>query len=114
MDRFEKSSVEKTWTMHTPGKVILEQQGFRIESESGATLQGVFVTPESVSLTYEETENGGKIQATGGNTFFVVMTVQDADAPPIRVEGQGLDAVVRVGEQTIQFVGDRLHFGKVR
>ncbi|MDJ1181645.1 hypothetical protein [Roseofilum casamattae] len=114
VDRFERSSLKKTWVMHTPGKVMLEKQRFRIESDSGATLQGIFIMPESVKLTYEATETGGKIQATGDNEFFVVMTVQDGEEPPIQVEGEGLGSVVRVGDQTIQFLGDRLQLGNVR
>lgn len=108
VDRFEQSLVPTLWVMHTAGKVTLESQGFTITSDSGATLNGRFILPEAVKLTYETTETGGKIQASGYNQFFVVMTVQKGNAPPIKVEGRGLNSVVRVGEQRVQFQGDRL------
>ena len=108
VDRFEQSLVPTLWVMHTAGKVTLESQGFTITSDSGATLNGRFILPEAVKLTYETTDTGGKIQASGYNQFFVVMTVQKGNAPPIKVEGRGLNSVVRVGEQRVQFQGDRL------
>ena len=40
--------------------------------------------------------------------FFVVMTAQDGPAPPIRVEGKGLAAVVTVGGRDIRFRNGRL------
>jgi hypothetical protein len=49
--------------------------------------------------------------ATGGNDFFVIMTVQQGQAPPVTISGRGLDAMVRVGKQTVHFGSDRIFLG---
>lgn len=95
---------QKTWTMHTEGTVILDGQRFTIESPSGATLTGTFVAPLGVQIQEEE----GTISATGGNQFFVVMTVQKGAAPEVKISGTGLQAQVQVGGQTITFQKDRI------
>lgn len=113
VDRFvgsieAKAFDKKTWIMNTEGKVAIAGQSFTIEAANGATMKGTFVTPSPVKITYEKTKSGGKILATGGNEFFAVMTVQQGEAPPVKISGTGLDATVRVGKQTIYFERDRL------
>jgi hypothetical protein len=98
----------KTWVMHAEGKVTLDQQSFTIQSANGATMKGTFIAPSQVKLTFKKEGKGGKIQATGGNDFFVVMTVQKGNPPAVKVSGTGLDAIVRVGGQTLNFGRDRL------
>lgn len=56
------------------------------------------------------------IQATSadgnGGQFFVVFTLQRGDAPAITVDGTGLNAKVKVGEQSLSFDGANLLIGK--
>ena len=47
-------------------------------------------------------------QATGGDSFFVVMTLQRGEPPNVKVEGTGLNAKVTIGEQTITFDGEKI------
>jgi hypothetical protein len=106
-----KDFQNKTWVMHTEGKVTLGDRDFTIEAGNGSTMKGTFVTPAGVKISYQKTQAGGKILATGGSEFFVVMTVQQGQAPPIKISGRGLDSIVRVGNQTIHFGKDRLFLG---
>jgi hypothetical protein len=104
---------EKNWIMHTEGKVTIEGQKFVIKNQSGASLKGIFVTPNQVEISYQKNEVGGAIIATGGDQFFVVMTVQKGDAPPLEIIGNSsLDARVDVGAQTIRFLNNRLVLAK--
>jgi hypothetical protein len=103
---------EKVWVMHAEGKVSLQGQHFTIRAANGATMAGTFVAPAPVKLSWQKTATGGKILATGGSEFFVVMTVQPAQAPIVRVTGSGLAAIVKVGKQEIRFQGDRLVLSK--
>ncbi|NES86066.1 MAG: hypothetical protein F6K10_34415 [Moorea sp. SIO2B7] len=111
VDKFtteNSQSQDKTWVMHTEGKVTIEGQSFTIKSISGATMQGTFVTPNKVKISFEGGENGGVIRATGGNPFFVVMTVQKGLAPEVQISGSGLNAQVKVGGQSISFGDDKI------
>ncbi|RMF26324.1 MAG: hypothetical protein D6756_03935 [Cyanobacteria bacterium J083] len=100
---------QKIWTMHVTGKVKIKNNTFTIEQNNGTSLQGTFIAPEQVKITYQTTERGGKILARGGNEYFVVMTVQKGKAPPVEVSGTGLDALVQLNQQTISFFQDRLN-----
>lgn len=102
---------EKNWIMHTEGKVTINGNKFTIKNEFGASLNGVFVTPNQVKISYQKSTVGGKIIATGGDEFFVVMTVQKGEAPPIKITGNySLDSRVDVGKQTIHFINNRVVF----
>ena len=103
---------EKVWVMHTEGKVTIKGQNFTIQAANGATMVGTFIAPTRVKLSWEKTDTGSKIIATGGSEFFVVMSVQRGQAPAVKVEGSGLAATVRVGKQEISFDGDRLVLSK--
>ena len=48
------------------------------------------------------------IHATGGDSFFVVITVQKGAPPEVRTDGTGLDAVVTVGERRLSFDGEKI------
>lgn len=99
------------WLMHTQGKVVMKDNSFVIEGAEGAGLQGVFITPEDVKIEYQTTETGGKIVATGGNQYFVVMTMYGDKAPSISVLNRlGLNSTVAVGKQKIRFIRDRVVF----
>ena len=99
---------QKNWTMHTEGTVTLDRQNFTVQSPSGAKLTGTFVAPLGVQLSFQKEEKGGTLSATGGNQFFVVMTVQKEAAPEVKISGAGLQAQVQVGKQTITFQKDRI------
>lgn len=56
------------------------------------------------------------LHATGpdglSGEFFVVMTIQRGNAPPVKVQGKGLDATAHVGGRTVRFDGKNLVLGK--
>jgi hypothetical protein len=96
--------------MHTQETVKIDGRRFTIQAASGATMQGTFVTPSNVKIAFEPREKGGVLRATGSGGFFVVMTVQNAAAPLVEIEGNGLDSRVKVGGQTIEFRENRIIF----
>ncbi|MGK7956361.1 MAG: hypothetical protein AB4063_14090, partial [Crocosphaera sp.] len=104
---------EKIWIMHTEGKVTVENNSFIIQSNNQATLKGTFVVPESVTITTEKTEEGTKIRATGGQEFFVIMTVQKKSPPPLKITGAGMETKVTIGEQKISFDQDRIRLSTI-
>ena len=108
VDRFRDLSPNKTWIMYTEGKVTLEGQSFTILGKKGATMKGTFIAPSAVKLSWQETPAGGKIMASGGSLFYVVMTVQQEEAPAVKVSGVGLNATIQVGEQEIRFADQKV------
>jgi hypothetical protein len=81
-----------------------------------AVLRGTFVAPAAVKVEARihevtRTDDGGgtetrkipSILATGGDEFFLIATVQDADAAPaeVTVKGAGLGAVAAVGGRRV-------------
>lgn len=101
----------------------VEGQHFRIAGQNGAHLQGTFVTPGNVQMRFEERwhevmrykrnvtrQFSRALFAEGDGEFFCVITIQKGDAPEVTVEGEGLDAVVRVGERTVRFDGTKIIF----
>ena len=44
--------------------------------------------------------------------YFVVLTVQRGDAPDVKIAGNGVDAVVKVGAQTVRFDGRKIVCGE--
>lgn len=89
-----------------------------------AVLKATFVVPGDIALTAATDEVAvGKIgdrhrsfegrlsrvrAETAGGSFFVVGTVQRKDVPAVKVEGQGLDAVVKVGGREVRFDGGKV------
>jgi hypothetical protein len=83
------------------------------------TLRGTFVAPKGVDAekVFREKGTTGRephptLFATGGDEFFVVVTIQKGPAPPVKVEGEGLAAVVTVGGQALAFDGGKIVFGR--
>lgn len=97
---------------------------FRIAGESGGSLQGTFVEPGDVSMSFEERweeimrykRNVSRIHsqslfAEGEGKYFVVLTLSEDDQhPEVTVDGDGLDARVRVGDRTVRFDGEKIVF----
>jgi hypothetical protein len=73
-------------------------------------MQGTFISPQGVQLSYIENETGKTIQAKGVNDFFVVMTIQEDAPSPITIRGSGLTAKATIGKQTISFDGSKIVF----
>jgi hypothetical protein len=48
------------------------------------------------------------VKATGGDEFFVVMTLQRDVPPAVETNGTGLRATAIVGKQTIRFDGKNI------
>lgn len=99
---------DKVWVMHTGEQVSIQDNIFTITSSNGATMQGTFIAPKSVKLSWQKTATGNKILARGGDNFFVVMTVQNGKAPKVKVTGTGLDAQAEIGKQKITFEKDKI------
>jgi hypothetical protein len=110
---------EKVWQMLVAQEhqISISGKSFTITASDGTSLKGTFVTPKNVALypleerkiEYKnlrgeavlETLKLNGIQAKGGDSFFVVMTLQTGAAPNVEIKGEGLDAKVKVGEQMI-------------
>lgn len=116
VDRFETQETAdfqpKIWTMHVTGEVTIRDNSFTIQAPSGATMQGTFISPQGVQLSYNET--GQTIQAQGINDFFVVMTIQEDEPSPINIKGSGLTTSATIGEQTISFDGSKIVLSKTK
>ncbi len=122
----------KQWTLHVPdladSDVTIDGNTFTID-KGDARLRGTFIAPADVHIekkldyTGEVYYHRGKIQGwkpyrrdvltataadAGEGDFFVVMTLQRGEAPPVEIDGDGLAATVTVGERTIRFDGDRI------
>ncbi len=100
---------------------------FTVRKPDGASMRGTFVTRHELAAERRMTtmrggggSSAGKLLerpiegvfAEGGEAFFVVITIQKGDAPPVAIKGSGLDAVVRVGKQTVRFDGEKIILGK--
>jgi hypothetical protein len=106
-DRLEGKEAA-TWVMHVEGKVELHGNAFKILATSGATMRGVFIAPSLVKLSLKKERESTTIFATGGQEYFVIMTVQKGQAQPVKVSGKGLQSIIEVGRQRISFDRDRL------
>jgi hypothetical protein len=135
VDRITGGSEPKTWFMfaHTGGRkpdvksLTVSQNTFTLTGQNDATLQGTFVAPRGqVEIgqpdrvvparrhgPQKDVHQRVMLTAPTGD-FFVVMTLQKPGdpAPPVRVEGTGLEATVHVGQQTIRFDGQRIGLGE--
>jgi len=106
-------------------KVKVEGNTFTIDY-GDASMKATFVSPRGVRVqaASEEVALGDlanahasfqgrldRIKAGGEGDFFVVATFQRGPAPAVKVEGQGLDATVTVGRQTVRFDGRKVVLG---
>jgi hypothetical protein len=126
---------DKVWLWQVPSEevgdhktkladVIIKDNTFTIR-QGDACLHATFAAPAPVkvqagSRAMEITASAGHwagqkskisldaVFAQGGDDFFVVATLQRGDPPPVKVEGRGLDAKVRVGNRSVRFDGQKV------
>ena len=104
--------------------VDIGEKAFTI-TQGDTSLQATFIAPANVKLSQAQGKENihlkygdygdvdlNAIHATGGDLFFVVMTLQTGKAPDVQVEGVGLKAKVSVGEQNIGFDGEKIVLSK--
>ncbi|MGC9453874.1 MAG: HEAT repeat domain-containing protein [Phycisphaerae bacterium] len=115
---------QRAWLWNTAG--VASGDTFTI-TRGDASLRAVFVAPEGVDVrndgtidvpATDEDADPGDIEtvsvpvvakAEPGQSYFVVMTMQEGEAPEVVVEsGEGLDAVVLVGRRRIRFDGEKI------
>jgi hypothetical protein len=120
----------KLWQWPVPGdsigRVKVDTNTFTID-QGDASMKATFITPRDVTLKAgSERVAVGKlgdrhrsfegvlhrVQATGGDEFFVVVTFSRGAHPEIKTTGAGLDATVTVGAQSIRFDGEKILLGK--
>jgi hypothetical protein len=121
----------KEWVYHIPEKKETVVQDNVLTVKAGdCSMRAVFVAPAGVQhrpVVGDMPSAGGKggtvvsiyrnaLHFHGADPkagdFFVVMTLQKGEAPPVKVEGSSLDAKVKVGDQTVSFDGEKIVFGK--
>jgi hypothetical protein len=94
-------------------------------SKGAATLKGTVVAPATPRIQADDLQQlllGAKcslgvivcsgLAVRGGESYFVVATLQEGEAPKVETTGKGLDAKVRVGGQTVRFDGQKVVFGE--
>jgi hypothetical protein len=119
-----------TWNLGDPAvvpKVAVSGNSFTLP-RGGGVLRGTFVAPRPAQIVAKV--QTGKDQpghtcgqrkqtdprpvpglyAQGGDSFFLVATIQDAQkpAPDVKIDGEGLEAKVTVGRRRIAFVGTKI------
>ncbi len=121
---------EKLWQWPVPAdpsgrpEVTIDGHTFGFNYEE-ANLRATFVTPVDIELAHatdhiEEADPRygyhGPVERVRGEhegPFFVIATVQRGEAPEVKIEGEGLDAVVTIGRRTVRFDGERIILGEV-
>ncbi len=88
------SGKKTRWSLPLKGGAKVSGNSFMTGDAEGANLTGVLVAGGPL-------END--VEAEGDGTYFVVFTLQNGQAPEIRVEGEGLDAKVTVGKRTVRY-----------
>lgn len=130
VDRIEGGK-RKVWRWpldEIAGNAAVDGRSFTVK-QGGATLHATFVAPDDVAIrvgteskTYIEptfsrqrTDSVSGVFAeapVGDAVFFVVITLQKGDPPGVESKGNGLDAVISVGKQTVRVVDRKVVFGK--
>jgi len=102
VDRVQVPEGKTTWPLPVKGgKVEADGRRFTVGGAAdGPGLSGVLVTPGGFGK--------GLTASSDAGDYFVVMVLHDGPAPPIAVEGEGLDATVTVGERSVRFDGQSL------
>jgi hypothetical protein len=109
----------------TKPDVRVHGSAFAVE-QGGAMLRATFLAPRPATLDYgvEQIQVGDprhgfhgpihRVRATGGDEFFVVLTVQRGQVPDVEVKGAGLGATATVGRRTVRFDGEKIVLGADR
>ncbi|MFP4105095.1 MAG: hypothetical protein ACLFVU_03300 [Phycisphaerae bacterium] len=103
--------------------VKVNGNGFEL-TRGDANLKATFVTPKDVDVQFGVRDRyilhhksgvsrtrSKALFATGGDSYFTIITIQKDKAPEVKVTGKGLDAKVTVGKRTIEFDGKKVIFG---
>jgi hypothetical protein len=106
----ETAAIDDPNTTVTPHGFVLRR--------GAAQLNATVVAPSSPEISFVERRRytqaakygvsralSRAVFVEGEGTYFVVMTVQEGDAPKPQIEGRGLDAVVRIGDRVVRFDG---------
>jgi len=109
VDRIRGSEMHEmnAWRLAAKGKLSARHNTFTVTS-SGGRLTGRIIAPAVTSAAARR----GYIEVTGGEDYFVVLTLTRRSAPAIEVTGSGLDATVRVGQRSVRFDGERIILGE--
>ena len=83
-----------------PPMVRIEGNRFKLGYSSGPTVAGVLVGPAKL--------RSDTVMSDAHGEYFCVFTLQKKDGPFMLVEGEGLDAVVRVGNRAVRYDGKSL------
>jgi len=122
---------EKTGAVLEPSDLeytTVEGNTVTLARPDGTSMRLTFVSParlelkaETRNIVYSKTYNRGKgtMSAPGiyartdakEAEFFVVVTIQRGDPPPVKQSGKGLAATVTVGKQTVRFDGEKVVVG---
>ena len=120
----------KTWRATITGRTILSEPAqpdpkgaplvassnvVRLGGEGAgtATMQMTFLAAEDVRPVIAAGYQFLEVRAeTKGDGFLVIMTLQEGDPPPLKVEGAGADATVTVGGRTVRFDGEKIVLGE--
>jgi hypothetical protein len=120
----------KTWRATITGRTVLSEpvqpdpkgaplvargNAVRLGGDDGgrAALQMTFLGAEDVRPVLAAAYQFLEVRAeTKGDTFLVVMTLQEGDPPPVKVEGAGASVRVAVGGRTVRFDGERIVLGE--
>jgi len=114
---------KKVWQWHLPKEALanvkIDGNTFALH-HGDASMKATFIAPERVKLEaaselirVRDPRHGfhgqvHRVKATRGDNFFVVITFQRGEPPPVKVEGKGLDATVTVGKQSVRFDGQKI------
>jgi hypothetical protein len=120
-DRIE-GQVDKVWIWPLPegclSNTTVKGNTFVVK-QGDATMRGTFLSPLNVQVeaTSESIVHQGarlfdktldRIKAKGEGSFLVVITIQRGDAPPVAIQGAGMEARATVGRQTVRFDGQKI------
>jgi hypothetical protein len=86
------------------------QQVRRTDPPPRGSLRGTVVFPADAKLATDGSDKrpGSHLKITGGEEYWLVMTIQEGDPPEVKVDGTGADARIRIGGQTITFDGEKI------
>jgi hypothetical protein len=126
VDQVSGTSGKNTWQLVTEKQHAVTAAGntFTITAKNGASLQGTVVAPAPAKIeTLDQTirheinyhgahrqENFPRtiVNITGGEFFYVVLTIQKGGAPAVKVAGDGPRAVATVGGQAVRYDGQKI------